>query len=579
MAKYRRPSAEFAPGHAKVAGLYIICGIEKDRALKAGFDDALMLDWKGDLAESTGANIFLVIDGKLVTPTPENFLDGITRRAVMGMARKRGWAVEERTVRPRGARQGQRGIPVRHGCRDRAGGLDRRAPLPGGPCRPHPDGGFPEAGARARLRRLRRGDPSHSEGRWRLDSRGALYFASMTSEGCPVSAEESGLRQPMGLNPLNLIRVMPAKEREFIEWPNPSVIVVGAGVAGLACALELAERGVAVEVVERGRALGDGSCSWMAGGMLAPWCERATTDPEIATWGAPSIAWWAERFPGTVQNGSLVVAQARDAPDLARFAERTERFEWADAERIAALEPDLAGRFRRALFFPDEAHLDPRRALPALAETLKGRGVAVRFGIELMPEAADADIVVDCRGLAARDALPDLRGVRGEMIVVRSRDVSLARPVRMLHPRLPLYIVPRGDGLFMIGATMIESERARAGQRALRRRASERGLCAASGVRRGRNRRAGRRSAPGFPDNLPQMRRTAACCTPTACSVTASCWRRRLPAGWRMPSSIPHSGDSRCGSSSTTTSMTSSPAPWPRRSNRWASAAARSRPR
>jgi len=100
MARYRRPSADFAPGLAKVAGLYLICGIEKDKALKAGFDDALMLDWKGDLAESTGANIFLVIDGKLVTPTPENFLDGITRRAVMGLARKRGWTVEERTVRP-----------------------------------------------------------------------------------------------------------------------------------------------------------------------------------------------------------------------------------------------------------------------------------------------------------------------------------------------------------------------------------------------------------------------------------------------------------------------------------------------
>ena len=100
MAKYRRPPPEVAPGEAKVAGLYIICGIEKDRALKAGFDDALMLDWKGRLAESTGANIFLVIDGTLVTPTPENFLDGITRRAVMGMARKRGWAVEERAVMP-----------------------------------------------------------------------------------------------------------------------------------------------------------------------------------------------------------------------------------------------------------------------------------------------------------------------------------------------------------------------------------------------------------------------------------------------------------------------------------------------
>lgn len=100
MAKFRRPSPQTAPGHAKAAGLYIICGIEKDRALKAGFDDALMLDWQGRLAESTGANVFLVIDGTLVTPTPENFLDGITRRAVMGLARGRGWQVEERTVMP-----------------------------------------------------------------------------------------------------------------------------------------------------------------------------------------------------------------------------------------------------------------------------------------------------------------------------------------------------------------------------------------------------------------------------------------------------------------------------------------------
>ncbi len=100
MAKYRRPSPEVAPGEAKVAGLYIICGIEKDRALKAGFDDALMLDWQGRLAESTGANIFLAMGGKLVTPKPENFLDGITRRAVMGMAAKRGWSVTERAVRP-----------------------------------------------------------------------------------------------------------------------------------------------------------------------------------------------------------------------------------------------------------------------------------------------------------------------------------------------------------------------------------------------------------------------------------------------------------------------------------------------
>ena len=237
-----------------------------------------------------------------------------------------------------------------------------------------------------------------------------------------------------------------------------SVTVIGAGVAGLCCALELSLRGASVEVVERGRVLGDGACSWQAGGMLAPWCERATTDAVVAERGAPSIDWWARHFPGTLRKGSLVVVQPRDAADLARFAQRTERFEWADADRIAILEPDLAGRFRRALFFPDEAHLEPRLALAALVERLADCGVEIRFGVEILPEEAPGDTVVDCRGFAARDALPDLRGVRGEMVVVRCRDVSLARPIRMLHPRIPLYIVPRGDGRFMIGATMVESE-------------------------------------------------------------------------------------------------------------------------
>jgi glycine oxidase len=237
------------------------------------------------------------------------------------------------------------------------------------------------------------------------------------------------------------------------------VIVVGAGVAGLCCALELGESGYAVEVVERGRTLGDGCCSWMAGGMLAPWCERATTEPAVATRGAPSIDWWMQRFPGTVRRGSLVVAQARDAGELSRFAARTEHFEWIEAARLAELEPDLAGRFRRALFFAGEAHLDPRQALAALADALRRRGVPIRFGVSFSAAASRHDLVVDCRGFGARDALVDLRGVRGEMLVIRSREIDLARPVRMLHPRIPLYIVPRGEGVFMIGATMIESER------------------------------------------------------------------------------------------------------------------------
>lgn len=286
-----------------------------------------------------------------------------------------------------------------------------------------------------------------------------------------------------------------------------SVTVIGAGVAGLCCALELADRGARVEVVERGRALGEGSCSWQAGGMLAPWCERATTDAAVATMGAASIKWWSRYFPGTIRNGSLVVVQPRDSTDLARFAERTERFEWADAERIAALEPDLAGRFRQALFFREEAHLDPRRALAALVERLADLGIAIRFGVDLSPDAAPGDAVIDCRGFAARDVLSDLRGVRGEMVVVRCRDIGLARPIRMLHPRIPLYVVPRGDGLFMIGATMIESER----RGPVSVRSTVELLNAAYALHPAFGEaeivELGAELRPAFADNLPQVRR------------------------------------------------------------------------
>src|SRR3569833_85687 len=100
------------------------------------------------------------------------------------------------------------------------------------------------------------------------------------------------------------------------------VSVIGAGVAGLACAVELAERGVDVEVLDRGEKLGASSCSWYAGGMLAPWCELESAEPLIARLGMESIAWWRERLPGTVLIGSLVVAHGRDSGELADFSRR-----------------------------------------------------------------------------------------------------------------------------------------------------------------------------------------------------------------------------------------------------------------
>jgi glycine oxidase len=236
------------------------------------------------------------------------------------------------------------------------------------------------------------------------------------------------------------------------------VTIIGAGVAGLVCALELAERGVAVEVLERGARLGASGCSWYAGGMLAPWCELESSGPLVARLGAESIPWWRERFPGTVVNGTLVVAHGRDAADVAQFAGRTGHFERVGAEAIAALEPDLAGRFSQGLYFRDEAHLDPRAALAALAARLGELGVPVRFGVEASSVFLGGRQVIDCTGLGARGELADLRGVKGEMLLLRLSELSLARPVRLLHPRIPVYVVPRADGLFMVGATMIESD-------------------------------------------------------------------------------------------------------------------------
>lgn len=100
MADYKRPSPEMAPTASKAAGLYMICTISKHKAEKAGFDDALMLDYRGYLAEATGANLFLIMEGEVHTPKADCFLDGITRRTVMELAAKEGLKVHERHIKP-----------------------------------------------------------------------------------------------------------------------------------------------------------------------------------------------------------------------------------------------------------------------------------------------------------------------------------------------------------------------------------------------------------------------------------------------------------------------------------------------
>ncbi len=230
------------------------------------------------------------------------------------------------------------------------------------------------------------------------------------------------------------------------------VSVIGAGVAGLVVATELVARGAKVDVYDPAGPPGPHGCSWWAGGMLAPWCEFENAEEPVLRLGQKAIEWWASKTEVT-RKGTLVVANARDLPDLRRFARRTEAYSDVTREEIAKLEPDLT-RFGKGLLFDQEAHLDPRKALQDLYRGLIDNQVT--FHRKLAPPGLP--LAVDCRGLHARDTLHDLRGVKGEMLIIRCHDVALTRPIRLLHPRMPLYIVPRGDGVYMLGATMIESE-------------------------------------------------------------------------------------------------------------------------
>jgi len=238
--------------------------------------------------------------------------------------------------------------------------------------------------------------------------------------------------------------------------PVEHVLVRGAGVSGLSTAVALAEEGFRVTLTEAGSAVGSGA-SWKAGGMLSPWIEAETAPPALLERSIPSISWWAARVPGVEKTGSLVLAMSRDGSELTRFARRTTGHEALAADGLAALEPDLAGRFGRALFYGGEAHLDPRAALRALSERLRALGGTLLLGEPGMP-AGRFDRIVDCRGFAARPGLPGLRGVRGEMLLLRCPGVALSRPVRLLHPRFPVYVVPRPEHVFMVGATVLESE-------------------------------------------------------------------------------------------------------------------------
>ena len=268
--------------------------------------------------------------------------------------------------------------------------------------------------------------------------------------------------------------------------------VLGCGVAGLCVATLLAERGEEVTVI------GDDSrqpASWFAGGMLAPWCESESAPQEVIALGQHAAGWWQQRVSSVAHQGTLVVAPPRDIQELNRFARMTQQHQWVDPGDI---EPLLAGRFARGLFFAEEAHLDPRLALIEMREKLMQRGV--RFDVQ-QPSGR----VIDCRGMHAKADLPRLRAVRGEMVILHSDEVQFSRPIRLLHPRFPCYLVPRRNGHFMLGATMVESDDASA----ISARAMMELLSAAYAIHpalaEARVVESGSGLRPAYPANLPEI--------------------------------------------------------------------------
>ena len=243
----------------------------------------------------------------------------------------------------------------------------------------------------------------------------------------------------------------------IVSNSKQDITVVGAGILGLWQALVLARAGHGVRLVEASANPFAATASRYAGAMLAPDCEAEAAPEVVRQFGHAALKLWRAVYPHLSEAGTLVIAAARDRSELNRFAKLTDGYTALDAVAIADLEPDLGDRFAAGLHFPDEAHMETPHAMAFLLDEVCRAGAEVVLGAHVHIPDLDGT-VIDCRGMAASDDLDSLRGVRGERLVVHAPDVSLTRPVRLLHPRHPLYIVPWPGNRFMIGATVIESE-------------------------------------------------------------------------------------------------------------------------
>ncbi|MGN6665991.1 MAG: FAD-dependent oxidoreductase [Trinickia sp.] len=257
---------------------------------------------------------------------------------------------------------------------------------------------------------------------------------------------------------------------------QPDIAVLGGGLCGRLVAWRLAGAGYRVALYERGDAAGSSSAAWVAAAMLAPLAEAAVAEPLIVGLGAASLVEWPRiiaQLPEPVffqRNGTLVVWHHGDRAEASLFERRVRAnapaelladggLERVDGPALAAAEPALAGRFATGWLLPREGQLDNRQVLHALAAGLAERGVAAHWNTAVDEGSRPrARVTIDCRGLGAKPVLPTLRGIRGEVARVSAPGIGLTRPVRLLHPRYPIYLAPKENDVYVVGATEIEGE-------------------------------------------------------------------------------------------------------------------------
>jgi glycine oxidase len=252
---------------------------------------------------------------------------------------------------------------------------------------------------------------------------------------------------------------------------RPDIAVIGGGLLGRCLAWRASRAGARVVLYDAGSSRGENSAAWVAAGMIAPTTESIDADSQIALMGEHSlILWprWLAELPLPVfyrDDGTLLLWHRENSGEAVR-AQRMVASRQLDAtvkrmegRQLAELEPALGARFSEALHIPNEAQVDNRELLQAVAIALEEAGVECRWETFIADGTLPAaGIVVDCRGSGAERDWPKLRGVRGEIVRLDAPEIELHHMLRLLHPRYPVYIVPRAEGKLVVGATSIESD-------------------------------------------------------------------------------------------------------------------------